>query len=272
MALTRVRVRRERPTALAWAIALAVTALAFYLLTLPREEEPDSLFASAAVTRQLTFGPIEVWCVTLAERDTPEAARVAAAELTDRGAAGCVARGGKGWQVLGACYDSEPEARRMAARIRASEGLEAGVTALAAGEAALRLTAPEAQLDALSAGDALLRSLHARLGTLAAQLDRGEASPEAVRALCAVAAGEAAGAAKALERAGRGSEVCASLAAALRERARMLGDGFIGDASLPRATLSGRLRCAQIEGLLAHIAWQAARGGRISARELTYSG
>ena len=261
MALARVRVRRERPTALAWAIALAVTALAVYLLTLPRPEESDSLFASATVTRQLTFGPIETWCVTLAERDTPESARLAAAGLTDRGAAGCVARHGNSWQVLGACFDSEREAGRTAERLRTAEGLEAGVTVLAAGEAVLRLTAPEARLDALTSGDALLRSQHARLGTLAAQLDRGEVSPEAVRALCAVAAGEAAGVAKALERHGLASEACASLAAALRDRADMLGSGFISDAALPRATLSGRLRCAQIEGLLAHIAWLAACSG-----------
>ena len=104
MGMTRVRVRRERPGTLAWAVALALTMLAVYLLTLPRAEKSDSLFASATVTRALTLPPVDAWCVSLARCDTPEEARVRAAALTDRGAAGVAARWDGSWLALAAAY------------------------------------------------------------------------------------------------------------------------------------------------------------------------
>ena len=45
VAMTKVRVRRDRPTALSWAVALAVTMLAVYLITLsvaPKEDAAES--------------------------------------------------------------------------------------------------------------------------------------------------------------------------------------------------------------------------------------
>ena len=260
MALTRVRVRRARPSALAWAVALAVTALAVYLLTLPRAEESDSLFASARVTRRLELPSMEVWCVSLARRDTPEAARICASGLAARGAAACVAELEDAWQVLGACYDSRREAVRTASRLRDEAGLDAAAVCLSAGAASLRLTAPEAQLDAVEAGLALLREQHARLGELALRVDRGEAAPEAARTLCAVAAGEAAEAARALERFAGDDRVCPGLTALLAARASML-EAVSRSGGLPAATLSGLIRCAQIEVLAEQAAWQASLAG-----------
>lgn len=257
MALTRVRVRKERPSALAWAVALALTALAVYLLTLPRAEEGDSLFASARVTRRLELAPVEAWCVSLARCDSPEAARIRAAGLTDRGAAGSVAELDGAWQVLGACYASQRDAQRTAERLRAREGMDASAVRLSVGAVSLRVTAPEAQLDAVAAGEALLRDQQERLGEIALQVDRGEAEPEAARALCAVAGSEAAEAARALGRFPGDDELCRGLAALLESRAALL-DAVVGAGNRPAAALSGLIRCAQLEGLLGQVAWQAA--------------
>ena len=41
MSMTRVRVRRDRPTGLAWAVALAVTMLVVYLATLHAAGSPS---------------------------------------------------------------------------------------------------------------------------------------------------------------------------------------------------------------------------------------
>ena len=259
MAMTKVRVRRDRPSGLAWAVALALTALAVYLLTLPRAEEPDSLFASARVTRQMEAPPLEAWLVSLARCDTREAARVCAAGLAARGAAACGTELDGAWQVLGACFDSAREAERQAARLRAEEGLDASPVRLWADGTSLRVTAPEAQLDAVAAGLELLRRQNRELGALATQVDRGEAAPEAARALCAVAAGEAGGAARALTRFPQDDRLCPGLEALLTARASMLE--AVSGANCPAgAALSGLIRCAQVEGLLGLAAWQAALG------------
>ena len=55
----------------------------------------------------------------------------------------------------------------------------------------LRVTAPAAQIEAVAGSDALLRSQVGQLGEVADQLDRGQITPDAARALCALAATEA---------------------------------------------------------------------------------
>ena len=261
MGLARVRVRRERPRALAWAVALALTMLAVYLITLPRSEAPDSLFASATVTRALTLPPVDAWCVSLARCDTPEEARVRAAALTDRGAAGVAARWDGAWLALAAAYDSQREAERVAGRIREEAGAPAEVVRLTAPAVGFNVTAPEAQLDDLSAADELLRSEADRLGALARQLDRGEVSAEAARTLCAVAAGEARGRLRALKRWPGADEdaLCGALVHRLDVLAGLL-DAAATAAPCPAATLSAHLRAAQLETLTATAIWQREQG------------
>ncbi len=261
MSMTRVRVRRERPGALAWAVALAATMLAVYLLTLPAKRKSDSLFASATVTRALSLEAVDAWCVSLGRRDTPEAARALAATLADRGAAGVAAELDGAWQALGAAYDDRREAERVAGRIRAEAGLDAAAVRLYAPAVNLRVTAPEAQLDDVAAADALLRGQAAQLGTLARQLDRGETTAEAVRALCAVAASQVRERARSLRRWPERDEdrLCAPLAGLLETLSGLL-DGPVSAGSATTAALSGLLRAARLETLLRLAAWQGSLG------------
>ena len=248
----RVRVRRDRPTALTWALALAVTMLAVYALTLdvslPRVVE--SVSAAPRVTREIRFSEIRAWLVSMAECATPEEARLTASGLTARGAAGYVAEAEGVWQVFGALYEKEKDARRIAERLKKSEGIEAGALSLSAPPVRLRITASEAQIEAISGADVLLGEQLWQLGDMALQLDRGELKPDGARTLTALAcrqAREAAGRLEALSGAGE-NRLCDCLREQLEELAGQLETVSDGDQS--PAALSGMLRCAQIDAFM----------------------
>lgn len=261
MNLTRVRVRRERPTALALAVALCVTMLVVYVLTLDVKgpDVVESMAAAPRVTKEIAFDSLAGWAVSLASCESPQAARLQASAWVGRGAAGCVRELDGEWRVLGALYDSRREAERIAKRLSEEEGIAAEVIPLEAKGLTLRVTAPQAQIDNLSGADALLRKQLKQLREVALQLDRGEISPEAARALCALAvteAGKQADVLAAIPGAGENA-LCAALIARLRELSQMQ-DTAAKAAPADSAALSGMLRCVQIEGFLGM--WEMMRG------------
>lgn len=253
MSMTRVRVRRERPTALALAVALCVTMLVVYVLTLDVKgaDVVESMAPAPRVTREIAFDALKGWVVVMATCDSPQTARLQASAWVSRGAAGCVYQLDGQWRVLGAMYESRKEAERISKRLSEDENISAEVLPLEARGLTLRVTAPQAQIDALSGADALLRRQIGQLGQVALQLDRGEINPEAARALCALAATEAdkqAGLMTAIPGAGENA-LCAALISSLRELAQMQDTAAKADRT-DSAALSGLLRCAQIEGFL----------------------
>ena len=263
MDVKRVRVRRERPTALAWALALCVTMLVVYVLTLSaaRPDVVQSMAAAPRVTREIEFDALKGWCVSMARCDTDQAARLAASGYSGRGAGGCVARLGGAWQVLGAVYDTERDAVRIARRLSEEEGIDAQTLCLAADRVKLRITAPQAQIDAVAGADSLLRRQSDQLGQIALQLDRGEIRPDAARTLCAVAAEEATAAGQSLSDIPGAADnaLCAALIHRLETLAQMQNALSASDGE-QGATLSGMVRCAQIENFLGQ--WEMMRGMR----------
>lgn len=249
---TRVWVRRERPTVLAWSIALAVTMLAVYALTwTAAQPEARSVAAVPRVTREIELEGMKGWCVTLGRFSDAGQARVEAAGCAARGAAGGLYEADGAWQVLGAMYDSEAQARRAAKKIVDGDDLEAGVLPMEVKEARLRVTAPETQIDLIEGADALLRRQAGTLGTLAVQLEKGQAQPEAVRTLCALAATEAGAMAEKLNVFPGASEN--ALCAALTERLGALSEQLnaisrTGQSSV--AALAGMLRLAGIDDFM----------------------
>lgn len=248
-----VSVRRERPTALAWAVALAVTMLVVYVLTLNASlpDAVESVSAAPRVTQTIELEALEMWCVSMGRWDSAESARVEAAGFTARGAAGCVHEIDGAWYVLGAMYDTERAAKRVAARLRDGEGTEAEVLRLEADGVTLRVTAPDQQIDAIGAADAALRAQVDRLGGIALQLDRRELEPDAARTLCALASTEV------LEAGGRLSDMPGArenaLCAALIGRAEALSgqlDGIAASAQTSGGALSGMVRLIQIDAFL----------------------
>ena len=261
MKTTRVRVRRDRPSALSWAIALAVTMLIVYLLTL-NAGQPDvveSVSAAPRITQAVAFDALEMYLVSLQSCPTAEQARMQAAGFTARGAAGYIYEDGDTWRVLGAAYASQRDAQRIAQRLIDDEGISAEVISLEADAVNMRITAPEAQITAIVAIDELLRAQTQQLGDIALQLDRDEIRPDAARTLCAVAATEADEAARALSSIPGAGEN--GLCAALIERAEVLTqmlDAISESDQDANTDLSGMLRCAQIENFIGQCQLQLA--------------
>ena len=253
--MARVRVRRDRPTALAVAVALCVTMLVVYVLTLNLKgpDVVESMAAAPRVTRQIEFMPLEGWGVVMARCESEQEARLQASAWVGRGAAGCVVQWDGKWVVLGAVYASEKDARRIAGRLSEDEGLAAGTLRMRAEGLTLRITAPQAQIDAIAAADALLRKQADQLGSVALQLDRGEIGPDAARTLCALAATEGGDAAKAVG--GIPGAADNALCLGLYQRLLSLSEmhkTVAGSARASGASLSGMLRCAQVETFVGH--------------------
>lgn len=263
MDLKRVRVRRERPTALAWALALCVTMLVVYVLTLNagRPDVVESMAPAPRVTREIAFEGLKGWCVQMAACDSDQAARLAASAYSGRGAGGYVTRLEGEWAVLGAVYESEQDAARIARRLSQDEGIPSRVVCLEAEPVKLRITAPEAQIDAIAGADALLRRETRRLGEIALQLDRGELRPEAARTLCGVSAEEAATAARALSAIPGAAEnaLCAGLIGRLETLSDM--EKALSGSGEQGASLSGMVRCAQIENFVGQRGMQEGLSG-----------
>lgn len=261
--MNRVRVPRERPTALAWSVALCVTMLVVYVLTLNggRPDVVQSMAPAPRVTREIEFQALRGWCVSMARCDSAQEARLTAASYGARGAGGYVVQLDGAWQVLGAVYDSERDAARIAERLSLREGISAEAIFLDAAGVKLRVTAPQAQIDAIAGADALLRRQTGQLGQIALQLDRGELRPDAARTLCAVAAEEAATSARSLAGIPGAADnaLCAGLIERLNAQAEMQR-ALAAESDGRGAALSGLMRCAQIEGFLGQRAFQAGLG------------
>lgn len=260
---TRVWVRRERPTALVWSIALAVTMLAVYVLTwTAASPEMASVVAAPRMTREVELEGMEGWCVTLGAFPDAGRARMEAAGCTARGAAGEIYEADGAWQVLGAMYGTEAQARRVAKKIADGGDLEAGVLPLKAKAVRLRVTAPEAQIELIEAADALLRDQAGQLGTLATRLEKGQAQPEAVKTLCALTATEAGALAEKLNVFPGASEngLCAALTERLEALSEQL-DGISQTGQTAAAALAGMLRLSAIDDFMGLVAMREAMLG-----------
>lgn len=250
----RVRVRRDRPSALTWAIALAVTMLAVYLITLsaPEKKEVEDASTGVRVTRELNFESMTVYFADLGVYSDESQARIAAARYTDRGAAGVVHSDAGGFHVLGAGYSLEADAKRIAQRLGEQESIETSVLTLTAPALSLRVTAPEEDVEAIVDADCVLRTQLNQLNALALQVDRGEVSALSAKTLAKVAASEVQSARKRLEKISGSADqpVCAAmigLLASLEENLSYVGGNG--------AALSGSLRCCHVHCALKLIAF-----------------
>jgi len=257
----RVRVRRERPSALSWAIALAATMLAVWLITLsvPGSEQAEEAGAGAGqVTQEVTLEGMTLYLADMGCYAEPGQARIAAAALAEKGAAGVVRQEDDGWHVLGAGYETEADAARIVARLSDRDGIDARVTVVSAEPVPLRVTATEAETAAVVRAAEILRAQLSQAETMALQMDRGELTPDSARTLAALSRSELADAAEALDavRGARSDAVCSGLLDQLESLAEaMEGVSRNGGAG---AALSGRLRCCHVNGSLKLMEWLTA--------------
>ena len=249
----RVRVRRDRPSALSWALALALTMLAVYLITLSAPSPDDAAEASASsgrVTRELELAGVEAYFAELGCYDNLTQARIAAAEFAQRGAAGVIREDAGGWHVIGAGYALEADARRVAEQLSEREGVEASVFSLSSAPVTLRVTATVEDIDAIAAADSAWSAQLDQIAALALRVDRGEIGDRSARTLAAVARSELEAAREALDgiEGAKDDAVCAMLSSLLSRLASAL-DG-VATGGETGAALSGRLRSCHADALL----------------------
>ena len=251
----RIRVRRERPSALSWAIALAVTMLAVYVVTLgipDQSEAKEAASVAERITSEVVLEGMSVHFAALGSYPDAAEARVAAAAYAQRGAAGLVCRDGDVWRVLSAGYALAADAERIAGQLSQRENVETTALHFSAEAVTLRITAPESDIRAIESADRALREHLNQAASLALQVDRGELTPLSARTLASVSEAELRTALTALESIGGAKEnpVCAGLIRLLT-RMCIAFDEASGKAS--SAVLSGRLRLCYAEGSIALI-------------------
>lgn len=248
----RVRVRRDRPSAPAWALALAVTMLFVYLITLgaPSREEDAEETSSSRVTREIALEGMTAQFAALGRWESAAEARIAAASLAQRGAAGYVLEEDSAFRLLIACYETEGDARRVASQLGEQESLEEAVVSRTAAGVSLRVTAPAGDAERIASADRTLRTQLRLTGSTALQMDRGEISVFSARTLAAVARSEALEAKEALLQIAGAKEnpICSGLMNQLQSLADDLGSAARSDGS--SAAMSGSLRCCQVVGTL----------------------
>lgn len=260
----RVRVRRDRPSALSWAIVLTVTMLAVYIITLSvpaRDgEDEEALSRDERVSREIVFEGVEMYFAALGRSDAQTQARLLAAETAPRGAAGYVFEDGDGFHALGAGYALEADALRITERLRES-GLDASVLKLFAGELTLRVTAPAGDVQAIEdAANTLLHQLE-QAGSMALEIDRGELQAASARTLAAVSKSELQRALEALKAVdgAADSAVCSGLAELLERSAEDFGAAAHSGAQ--GAELSGLMRCCHVGGFVRYIGYLSGLSG-----------
>lgn len=245
-----VRVRRDRPGAVAWIFALILAMIMVYLAvrTPVKERRAQSVFAGPNITREVTLQGLKMDLVSLDRCDTAEAARLLAAGYTARGAAGYACFFGDKWHVIGAAYTGERDARRAADKLIRDEVSDAQVIPVEVPELDLRVTAPEIQIDAIEDADGILKTQTERLGEMALQLDRGKINTGTACTLCAAASTQASGCAKVIRSIPGAEEntLTGGLAERLDTLANLL-NAIAEERGADAAALSGMMRCAQAD-------------------------
>lgn len=246
----KVRIHRERPAGVAWAAALAITMLMVYLASCitPKSFMAESAIAKPRVTREICLEPLEMYMVSIYDCASGEEARLLASGYTGKGAAGYIYEGNGGWQVLGAAYAEERDARRIAERLFSEEKITARVIRMSAPKIDMRITAPDVQIDAVVEADDFLRKQTVQMGNIARQLDNNEIGAGTACTLCAAAATGAYAHSAMLEKipGAEGNVLCAGLVKSLGTAGKML-EIIAGAGGENASVLSGMLRCAQID-------------------------
>lgn len=187
------------------AVALAYCA---YLTTMPAPVMQAVTAAgdnSPRITREITLPARNIYAACLGRYDNEMDARIEAARLTARGAAGIVRADDGGYAVLGAMYDTQGDAGSVCRRLSREEDIDATVLVCVSAALKLRVTASETQLIAMESALSLLESIPGELNELSYQLDGGRMAADTARALISVMYTDVSNADAGLKAAARGT-------------------------------------------------------------------
>lgn len=167
MKLKTIRVRRSRPSGLALALALMLTMLCVYMLSLPGGRQAQQASAQTAANANIYLPGLEAVFQCAGRYANPLDARIAAARCTQSGDAGLILLQDEEYAVVSQAGGVASES----AFVRKSEGLT------------LRTSGASGEITLLSDAAAFLQALHSETASLADSLLRGDAGANSISLL-----------------------------------------------------------------------------------------
>jgi len=166
-----IRLRRSRPSSLSIAVALAITMLIVWLVSLQSCPKEEAKSASAAMSAsEIRMEAMEARFLLSGVHDDKTQANVSAALCAENGGAGLVLRDGERFAVAQAANDD-------------SSGSESPVIQRSCRGLTLKIEAPAAVIGAISDGLSAMRALAEETRDLASSLERGETDGRTIAAL-----------------------------------------------------------------------------------------
>lgn len=171
MKLKTVRMRRSSPSPLSLALALMITMLCVYLISLSALPDGESDAASAQTPSVAELRMEGLDAAFLCESRTPSQleARVLAARCAEGGGAGLIIADADGYAVIREAVS--PESADETALRRSADGLT------------LKLTGASGEIAAVSDAVSFLRAQASETGSLAAALENGDTDAASISAL-----------------------------------------------------------------------------------------
>ena len=178
--MKRIRLRRNRPSALAAALALMLTMFSVFLITQAAGDR-DNRTASAGGygTADIHMEGMQVQLEVLGRYDDAMEAQIAAAQCLAGGGAGIVVPDGEKHAVV---YAAHADADSYTARA----GNEHSAHIVSGGGLTMRASGSAAQIAALQQAVDFLRTLAVQTGSLAASLESGGTDAGSMQALISV--------------------------------------------------------------------------------------
>ena len=167
----KIQIRRARPSALAFALALLLTMLFVYAIARPAlpSHATNAVSAQSAISTELRMEGMEARFRIEARCSDPLQARILAARCAQDGGAGLILTDGEGYAIVREAGDASE-----AALLRSAAGLT------------LQLEGSAAELAAVTDAVAFLRAQASETGVLAAALESGDTDASSLAALMRV--------------------------------------------------------------------------------------
>lgn len=170
-------------------LVAVMAAYCAYLTTVPAPDvfrgEPEKA-VTARVTREMELPARNFYAACLGRYGNETQARVEAARLAKRGAAGWLREDGGVFAVVGAVYESQGEAVSVCRRLEANEDIGAEVLLCASDTVRIRITAGEEQISAMEGALRAMEEIYPELSALSYGLDSSDMTADTARALLGV--------------------------------------------------------------------------------------
>ena len=165
--------RSRRPSQLMKALIFLGIALLAYAVTAlggAKKATVETGKGAELVTQEYNVPEQNLHMISFGAYDTEAEARVEAARYVGRGTAGYIYPASRLF-VIAAGYEAREDAQRVAEQLQSAEGIACEVLSVKSEPVCLKITAAQAQIQALDSCDATLREALSELGQLSFALD-----------------------------------------------------------------------------------------------------